>query len=114
MRLAGKTAIVTGASRGIGRAVAQRLLREQKRLLSFYNKNLPSVDSQTGEVALYLFSVVVLMVVVEAVLDKVEGRRITFTVTATDSGVWRSPAAARIARAGSMRRSMRRLNGPKG
>lgn len=41
------------------RSVAQRLLREQKRLLNFYNKNLPAVDAQTGEVSLYLFSVVV-------------------------------------------------------
>ncbi|MFT5585503.1 MAG: hypothetical protein ACI9VR_003095 [Cognaticolwellia sp.] len=50
------------------RSVATRLLKEQKRLLSFYNQNLPAVDAQTGEVSLYLFSVVV------RIFDQMGGR----------------------------------------
>jgi hypothetical protein len=41
------------------RSTANRLMREQKRLLSFFKKNMPAMDAQTGEVSLYLFSVVV-------------------------------------------------------
>jgi len=41
------------------RGTATRLLRSQKRLLSFYNKNLPATDGQTGQVATYLMAVVV-------------------------------------------------------
>lgn len=41
------------------RNVATRLLKEQKRLLSFFNKNLPAAEAQTGEVSVYLFSVIV-------------------------------------------------------
>ncbi|MED5374697.1 MAG: hypothetical protein VX899_27005 [Myxococcota bacterium] len=50
------------------RAIATRLLKEQKRLLSFYNQNLPAIDAQTGEVSLYLFSVVV------RIFDQMGGR----------------------------------------
>ncbi len=59
------------------RAIATRLLKEQKRLLSFYNQNLPAVDAQTGEVSLYLFSVVVrIFDQMGGRLSKVNGREI--------------------------------------
>ncbi len=41
------------------KGTATRLLRSQKRLLNFYNQNLPATDGQTGEVSVYLLSVVV-------------------------------------------------------
>ena len=41
------------------KGTATRLLRGQKRLLNFYNKNLPATDGQTGEVSIYLLSVVI-------------------------------------------------------
>jgi hypothetical protein len=41
------------------RGIAARLLKQQKRLLSFFKANLPSMTAQTGEVSVYLFSVVV-------------------------------------------------------
>lgn len=41
------------------RGTATRLLREQKRLLNFYNANLPAMDPATGQVSVYLLSVVV-------------------------------------------------------
>src|SRR5437763_3623018 len=37
--LAGKTALVTGGSRGIGRAIAQRLGRDGARIAVHYNSN---------------------------------------------------------------------------
>lgn len=47
---------------------ATRLLRSQKRLLSFFNQNLPATDAQTGQVATYLMAVVV------RVFDRAGGR----------------------------------------
>lgn len=50
------------------RGTATRLLREQKRLLSFYNANLPAMDPATGQVSVYLLSVVV------RIFDRAGGR----------------------------------------
>ncbi len=59
------------------RGTATRLLRTQKRLLSFYNKNLPATDGQTGQVATYLMAVVVRVFDrARGRLDKVNGRQI--------------------------------------
>lgn len=39
--------------------VARRILDEQARLVKFFRSNLPQMDEQSGEVSLYLFTVVV-------------------------------------------------------
>lgn len=40
------------------RGVATRLIREQKPLANFLQKNLPEMDAASGEVSLYMFSVI--------------------------------------------------------
>lgn len=70
------------------RSVATRLLREQKRLLSFFNQNLPAVDAQTGEVSLYLFSVVIrIFDQMGGRLSKVSGREINAAAARVQSAV---------------------------
>jgi hypothetical protein len=39
------------------RSVASRLLKDQKRLTNFMQKNLPQLDAETREVVLYMFAV---------------------------------------------------------
>jgi hypothetical protein len=39
--------------------IAKRLLEDQARLLRFFKSNLPQMEDQTGEVSLYLLSVIV-------------------------------------------------------
>ena len=39
--------------------VARRILEDQARLVKFFRSNLPQMDAQSGEVSLYLFTVVV-------------------------------------------------------
>lgn len=41
------------------RAVASRLLRDQKRLTNFLKRNMPEIDQSTREVVLYMFAVCV-------------------------------------------------------
>ncbi|MFC0506549.1 SDR family oxidoreductase [Micromonospora costi] len=49
MNLNGKTAIVTGGSRGIGRAVVRRLAREGARVVFSYRENKVAADALVGE-----------------------------------------------------------------
>jgi len=59
------------------RGTATRLLKQQRRLLNFFKKNLPAMDAQTGEVSVYLFSVVVqIFEQYGGSLSKVNGRQI--------------------------------------
>jgi len=51
MRFEGKTAIVTGGSRGIGRACAARLAREGARVAAVYRSNREAADSLVAELA---------------------------------------------------------------
>ena len=48
--LVGKTALVTGASRGIGRAIAIRLATEGARVLAHYNTGKDEADSLVAEI----------------------------------------------------------------
>ncbi|MFG3697558.1 SDR family oxidoreductase [Micromonospora sp. NPDC047620] len=49
MTLSGKTAIVTGGSRGIGRAVVRRLARDGATVVFSYRENRAAADELTGE-----------------------------------------------------------------
>jgi 3-oxoacyl-[acyl-carrier protein] reductase len=49
MTLIGKTAIVTGGSRGIGRAVVRRLARDGATVVFTYRENKAAADDLTGE-----------------------------------------------------------------
>jgi 3-oxoacyl-[acyl-carrier protein] reductase len=54
MTLTGKTAVVTGGSRGIGRAIVQRLARDGARVVFSFRENRAAADSlaeETGAVA---------------------------------------------------------------
>ena len=48
--LAGKTALVTGASRGIGRAAARSLSRQGARVLAHYGRNRDEAESLVSEI----------------------------------------------------------------
>src|ERR1700690_787099 len=50
-RLEGKTAIVTGASRGIGRAIAIELAREGARVAVIYQNNEAKAQEVADEIA---------------------------------------------------------------
>jgi len=50
MRLADKTAIVTGGSRGIGRAVALRLSQEGAKVAVTYNRGADAAEALVGEI----------------------------------------------------------------
>jgi 3-oxoacyl-[acyl-carrier protein] reductase len=52
MRLAGKTALVTGGSRGIGKAVVQTLAREGATVAFVYRSNTESAEQLVAELAL--------------------------------------------------------------
>ncbi len=49
-RLSGKTALVTGASRGIGRATALTLAKSGARVLVHYNRRSPEADAVVAEI----------------------------------------------------------------
>jgi 3-oxoacyl-[acyl-carrier protein] reductase len=49
MRLQGKTALVTGGSRGIGRACVERLSAEGARVAFLYNQSQQAADSLVGQ-----------------------------------------------------------------
>src|ERR1700680_3209337 len=49
MRLQGKTALVTGGSRGIGRACVSRLAAEGAQVAFVYNQNQQAADSLVSE-----------------------------------------------------------------
>lgn len=49
MRLAGKTALVTGGSRGIGRAIVQTLAREGAKVAFVYRSNTEAAEKLLGE-----------------------------------------------------------------
>ena len=48
--LQGKTALVTGASRGIGRAIAVRMAAEGARVIAHYNTGKPEADRLVAEI----------------------------------------------------------------
>jgi 3-oxoacyl-[acyl-carrier protein] reductase len=52
MRLAGKTALVTGGSRGIGRAIVWALAREGAKVAFVYRSNKESADKLVSDLAL--------------------------------------------------------------
>ena len=57
---------------------ANRLLKQQRRLLNFFKGNLPAMSAETGQVSLYLFSVIVrIFENYGGRLSKVNGRQIT-------------------------------------
>ncbi len=49
MTLRGKTAVVTGGSRGIGRAIVRRLARDGARVVFSYRENAAAADELVGE-----------------------------------------------------------------
>src|SRR5437879_2037689 len=49
MRLQGKTALITGGSRGIGRACVARLSAEGARVAFLYNQNQQAAETLVGE-----------------------------------------------------------------
>ena len=49
MTLRGKTAVVTGGSRGIGRAIVRRLARDGARVVFSYRENATAADELVGE-----------------------------------------------------------------
>ena len=53
MRLEGKTAIITGASRGIGRAIAIRFAQEGANLALIYASNDEAMRNVCNEVSQY-------------------------------------------------------------
>ena len=70
------------------KGTATRLLRSQKRLLSFYNKNLPATDAQTGQVATYLMAVVVrIFDQAGGRMQKVNGRQIDAAAAKVNAAV---------------------------
>jgi len=52
MRLAGKTALVTGGSRGIGRAIVWALAREGAKVAFVYHSNREAAEQVVSELAL--------------------------------------------------------------
>lgn len=81
MRLHGKVVLVTGASRGIGKAIAERLGRDGASIVVNYYANLQGADerSRANEVVQAIEKSGGAAVVAEA--NVADAKRLAFTIT---------------------------------
>lgn len=89
--LKGKTALVTGGSRGIGRAICLRLAREGAQIILHYHENRQAAE----EVAAQLAGSVTLVQAdlrsfpeIDAMLVQLAGRKLDFLIN--NAGIWKS------------------------